>query len=148
MSEFPDSIQHFLRLYELQRLTLNARREIEWKVCISFWSAIIIGTGFLIHRVQLPSNSWLFYLLLLLIFSPLWLGKMLNSSEEDHNWIDAYKSHIHKCLNLQSETVKYQQVKWYTFLHNQWWLAQMLVSALLLFASWYLLTLVPPLPQN
>jgi hypothetical protein len=144
MSEKPtNSVEHFLRLYELQRGTLNARREIEWKVCISFWSAIIVGTGVLIQKIQLPCYSCWFYVLLFLVFSPLWLGKMFNSSEEDHNWIKVYKSHIHKSLDLQSETVKYQEVKWNTFLCSPWWISQMVMTAAVLFASWYLLTTTP-----
>ncbi len=136
------SIEDLLRLTELQRATLNSRREIEWKVCISFWSAIIVGTGFLIHKIQLPSYSCWFYLFLFLIFSPLWLGKMFNSSEEDHNWIKVYKSHIHKSLGLQPNLITFQEVKWYTFFQSRWWYSQMLITGLLLFASWYLLTVV------
>lgn len=133
------TVQHFLRLYELQRETLNRRREIEWKVCISFWTAIIVGTGFLIQKAQIDSDCFWFYLILFAVFSLLWLGTMFHSNERDHYWIDVYKSHIHETLGTPFDKVR-PRPKWFTCLTSPWWISQVSITALLLFASYYLLS--------
>jgi hypothetical protein len=135
------SLDYLLRLYELQRVTLNKRRDIEWKICIAFWTAIIIGTGFLIDKVYLNHWSIVIYMMLLFVFCFLWLGKMYRSSEEDHNWILVYKSRIEKTLNIHNTEYEYREPKWGIYLISRWWWSQLLITSILLFSSWYILAI-------
>ena len=139
---FMESIDQFLKLYEIQRDTLNKRREIEWKISISFWSTIIIGTGYLLNKITLPVCSGVYYLILLIIFS-VWVGKVYHSSEVDHSWIKVYKSWIEKSIGISIDIIKYEDIETNAFIcfSSIWWWSQVLISTLFLFASWYLLKL-------
>ena len=140
--EYSDNIDRFIRLYEIRRETLNRRRDIEWKVCISFWTSIIVGTGFLIHKIQLETISYWVYFFVFLVFCPLWLGKMYHSSEQDHRWMNVYQSYIEKLLGLKSETINYVEPCRFVFLKSSWWYSQILMTGFFLYASWYLLTTI------
>jgi hypothetical protein len=137
--------EYCFKLCELQRGILNTRRAIEWKICVSFWSAIILGTGFLIHKIQLTNFSYWYFLLLLFVFN-LWLGRIFYSGEIDHYWINVYKNRIDNHLGLD-DIIPFHKPKCYICLRSVWWWSQFAITALFLFASGYLLTTLPVINQ-
>ncbi len=137
--ENENKIEHLLRLCELQRQTLNARREIEWKICVAYWTAIIASTGYLLSKnIQIPCiQLMIFYIFQFIVFA-FWLGNMFLSNEVDHYWIKMYKKEIHYILSVpQDETMKYPSKR--VFLKRSWWWYQIVFTAFFLIASLYLL---------
>lgn len=142
-----DSTSSFLKLYELQKESLDKRRDIEWKVALAFWTSIGVATGFLMQKVQLPAKSMAFFILAFLVFGS-WLCSVWYANEIDHRWIDVYRSNAEKALSCRPDTTPYIAPCKIGFLSNIWALTQILITAFFLYASWYLLTTVQPVPPK
>jgi hypothetical protein len=136
----------YIKLYELERETLNKRRDIEWKVCISLWSAILVTTSFLYGNFPLTRQtqiySLIFYILIFIVFAIVWLGRMFYSNEINHCRIESYKSHIEYFIGYNNlEPAPYIEPTKYCFLKSAWWWSQFFITGLIFSASWCILFL-------
>jgi hypothetical protein len=141
-----DPVGHYLKLYELQKECLDRRIGIEWKVAIAFWTTTGAATGFLVQKIQIPCWSWWFFATIFLVFGPGWLGKVWYANRIDRRWMDVYRSNAEKTLGLRKDVIAYKKPRRLGFLCDGWPLTEILITALFLLASWYILT-TTPVPQ-
>lgn len=134
-----DLTNSYLRLYELQKESLYKRRDIEWKVSIAFWTAIGAATAFMVPQVQIPFYSFWFFICVFVVYS-LWLYQMSRAHQIDKRWIDVYRSHAEQTLGLRQDVISYTEPSTKDCLTNLWVLTEVAITALFLFASWYLLS--------
>jgi hypothetical protein len=141
-----DPVPHFLKLYEIQKDCFDKRRVTVWTVSISFWTAIAVGTGFLLQKVMISKCAWWFFALAFVAFCFGWLMRVWYADQIDHVWMYVYRSHAEKALGIIPKVRKYEKPSRWKFLIEGFTLAQVVITGLLLFASWYLLstTKVPP----
>ena len=141
-----DCKEYLLELLKIQTGQINKRRDIEWKVCITFWSALIVGTGFLLNNTNCQNDIfiyinmnkvWVYVLfsLLWLLFS-LWIGKLQSSDKRDHHYIKEYRTALED--NIDFHPVGYRHC---IFDCNMWWtLPEILITLIILTICALLLT--------
>ena len=138
-----DSVSHYLKLYELQKDCFDKRRVTVWTVSISFWTAIMVSTGFLLQKFQIPSSLWWFYVLTFCAFCFGWLLRVWYADQKDHGWMHVYRSLAEVGLGYKKIAEDFKQPSRWYFLIEEFTLAQVIITGLLLLASWYLLSSVP-----
>ena len=102
-----DSVPHFLKLYEIQKDCFDKRRVTVWRVSVSFWTAIAVGTGFLVQKVQISVCTWWFFALAFVAFCFGWLMRVWYADQIDHMWMYVYRSHAEKALGIAKKALKY-----------------------------------------
>lgn len=135
-------IEHYLKLYDLQKDSLDERRAVEWKVALGLWGAIGIATGFLYGKVHLPAWGCIFYIGLFVTVS-VWLFKLWHSNQRDHYFIDVYRSHAEFALGMRPDVIALIKPKVFkqpgVWGDMVWWICEVIITALLLLASFWLL---------
>jgi len=100
----------FLRLYEFRQAHTQERTGIEWKVYISFLSALFVSTGYLAPKIDLNILIILVYVAIGLIFL-IWLYGLWSRNHHDKGWIRVYRSNVEKLLGLRDNTETFKETQ-------------------------------------
>lgn len=114
-----NKVNALLKLYEFRREALSKRRDIEWKVFLSYITGISILTYFIIDKcIYISLCNLIIFPLLIVFFFILWLWNIQRSAHYDHELIDAYKTEINNILDVSSATksIQNKSVKWIWFI--------------------------------
>ncbi len=95
-------IGQLIEMYKIQIERWNKRRDIEWRFVLTFWSGVVIITGFLAGKIELPPWSLIIYLIVWLWYV-LWLYGLWSANDRDKREADNYKSEIDAKLCLKND---------------------------------------------
>lgn len=87
-----------IETYRIQVERWNKRRDIEWRVALTFWSAIVIITFGISCKIQ-PPNCVIFVIYSILFFLYWhWIRCLWIRNAEDKKWMYKYQKKINKKL--------------------------------------------------
>ena len=141
-------IDSLIEMYRIQIERWNKRRDIEWRLALTFWSGIVVITGFLAGKIQLPWWTVFIYLTALICYVRLWLYGLWSANDGDKREADNYKSKIDTKLcfknvcNYDRHSGAKQEKE------NKFWKdwsmrAQIFFTIIIFSASWYALYKIP-----
>ena len=98
-----DKAKHYLELAKLQMDHLRQTREIEFKVNLALWTAIVLAGAFLTRYVEVEFTTWRYWYVLvaLLIIGGhmfLWMMPVQHSQDRDNDFITAYRQEVETLL--------------------------------------------------
>ena len=126
-------IDTILKLYEFQTQFFFKRRDIVWKINISFWTAIIIVTGGLL-KLEMKfqsSECWIYviYFIVFVLYS-FWNVVVYLSDEKDKHYLKIYRDEVETLVNIKSRK------KFCIVNTGIWWqIATSLITVILLLIS-------------
>jgi hypothetical protein len=137
-----------VELYKAQLDRFNQRRIYEWRVALTFWTGIVVATGFLAGKYQASTGDGV-YFILLWIFYGYWIWNIWAANNYDKRWAEFYRNKIHESLSLpqNGQTAIPGRSDRLGFLKDWSFWSQMIFTAILLLTSWYVLQLNPSLGQ-
>ena len=109
-----DQLEYLINLYTLRRDSLTKRREIEWKVFLSYFSGISILTYFIVgHSIRIPNSLLIVFSIFIVFPFLLWLLNIYNSAKYDHDTLKVYKKEIENLMLISTklEVVKDRSVE-------------------------------------
>lgn len=99
-----DKLEYLIKLYTLRRDSLTKRREIEWKVFLSYFSGISILTYFIIeHCIPIPHFLLIAFSIFIVLPFLLWLLNIYNSAKYDHDTLKIYKKEIENIMLISTK---------------------------------------------
>lgn len=139
---------HLIEMYRIQIERWNKRRDVEWRFALAFWTGVIVSTGFLAGKIQLPWWTGFIYLTVLVCYVHFWLYGLWTANDEDKREADNYKSKIENKLCIKadvnhdkrSESGREQSKR---FLMDWSMRAQIFFTIIIFLASWYALYKIP-----
>ena len=112
-----------LRLLNGQLDHLKQTREIEFKVNIALWTAIVVGGGFLYGKVRLDTCSHLVVyavvaLIILIVHFVFWLLPVWNSEATDNHFILQYRHQVENLCAFKPNEPPEKLPRW---ISGFWW---------------------------
>jgi hypothetical protein len=161
-----NSVDHFLKLYELQLTSFNGRRTTFWTITLSIWTSIILGTGFLYGKTTLPCKTLFYFYFIVFVIVLLWLFMVWFADRCDHDWWDYYRNIAEDKLGIQKKNTGPNKTpkkefevpdisrtngfwakfkKFPKFIIDGWIVVELMFTLVLMLVSGYLLSLpIPP----
>lgn len=107
----------YLKLMEIQATHFKQTRDLEFKVNLALWSAIVVSGGFLFGKVHLNSggSKMAFIAVALLLFVAhlaLWMIPIQNSEDTDDHFIREYGRRVEALLKASVPSVGAKSPKW------------------------------------
>lgn len=137
-----------IEMYKIQIERWNKRRDIEWRFVLTFWSGVVIITGFLAGKIELPLWSWIIYLIVWLCYVRFWLYGLWSANDRDKREANNYKSEIDAKLCIKNDCnhdkrFEAEQKQCQRFLNDWNVRAQLLFIIIILIASGCVLYGIP-----
>ena len=112
----PDENDMLIETYRIQVERWNKRRDIEWRVALTFWSAIVIITLGIAGKIQPPPCVIVLIYAILFFLYWHWIRCLWIRNAEDKKWMYKYQKKINKKLLIYDELEKGEfpnkQTKW------------------------------------
>ena len=138
-----EKLKTYIELYKVKLERFDKRRNFEWKVTIGLWTGLSVLTGFLAGKIQLSLFHLVFYIAVWGIFTFVWTRGSWCANEKDMQYAHVYRNHVENLIGHTTEKYTFQPPDWKKCFTNWSRLSQILTTALIMFMSWYYLTLIP-----